>query len=85
MLTYLICPSVQNFFYKFLENNDSFQILVGFRLNRFSYRGRLTGKFKPHRFLKTRLLVAGFYYTGVKPLGYYADEDLYLRVYCFKR
>ena len=32
-----------------------------------------------------RLLVAGFYYTGVKPLGYYADEDPYLRVYCFKK
>ena len=33
------------FFYRFLENNDSFQILVGFRLNRFSFRGRLTDKF----------------------------------------
>ena len=38
-------PSVQNFFYRFLENKDSLQILVGFKLNRFSYRGRLTGKF----------------------------------------
>ena len=45
MLTYLICPSVQNFFRRK-------QALV--------YREGLTGKFSPNRFLKTRFFLAGF-------------------------
>ena len=38
-----------------------YEPVSNFRLNRFLYRGCLTGKFSPNRFLKTMFLVAGFY------------------------
>ena len=41
MLTYLICPSVQIFFIDFRKEGH----VSNFRLNRFLYRGDLSGKF----------------------------------------
>ena len=57
MLTYLICPSVHNFCKHFRKQEPE----LNFSLNGFFYRGDLTGKLYPNRFLKTRFLVAGFY------------------------
>ena len=49
MLTYLICLIVHNVFMDFRKQKP----VSNFRLNSFIYRGVLTGKFKPNRFLKT--------------------------------
>ena len=40
MLTYLICPSVQNFLKQILENKN---LVLNIRPNRFLHKGGLTG------------------------------------------
>ena len=55
MLTYLICPRVQNRLKDFIKEEP----VSNFMLNRFLYRGGLIGKFKPTRFLKNKVLRRG--------------------------
>ena len=60
MLTYLICPSVQNFFIGFRK----LEPVSHFRLNTFLIMygtGGLTGKFQGNRFIKTGFLLGAFY------------------------
>ena len=49
MLSYLMCLNVQNFFYTDFRKLEP---VLNFRLNRFLFRGGLTDKFEPNRFLK---------------------------------
>ena len=54
-LTYLICPTVQKFFYSFQKRRPRFKFQVKQVLG-----GDLSGKFQPNSFLKSRFLVADF-------------------------
>ena len=47
------------------------------------YRGGLTGKFKPNRFLKTRFLLTGFYCSSLLvccPICFFLDEPYFAEV-----
>ena len=50
-------PKCTDFFTDFRKLDP----VSNFKLNRFLYTVGVSGKFKPNRFLKCRLLVAGFY------------------------